>query len=86
MHIVEAAMFCGKQCLPLQGDHEKLGDDGNPGNFLAFLKVLAKHDMSLNEHLESAMQRKGSLPYLSPKIQKEIAEVMGIHMVQKKVG
>ena len=35
-----------------RGDHEHLKDTGNPGNFLATMKLIANHDKKISEHLE----------------------------------
>lgn len=47
--IARAVLFCGRQCTALRGDVEKFAMkdtsvSGNPGNFLALLKLLAVHD------------------------------------------
>ena len=48
-----AVLFCGRQCIALQGDFEDLELLGNPGNFLALLKLLAVHDSVLQSHLQA---------------------------------
>ena len=54
--IAEAILFCGRQCIALRGDQETLSafDNSikyNPGNFLAALQIIAKHDEILHQHL-----------------------------------
>lgn len=55
-HIVkccaESILYCGRQCIALRGDVEKLDQTGNPGNFLSLMTVLANHDPILKNHLE----------------------------------
>ena len=52
--IASAVLFCGRQCIALRGVSEDLdSSSGNPGNFLALLKLLATHDDVLHSHLES---------------------------------
>ena len=50
--IATAALFCGKQCIALRGDSEKLNKSGNPGNFIALLRLLSVHNQDLKSHLE----------------------------------
>ena len=39
--LASAVLFCGRQCIALGGDAEKPETPGNPGNFLALLKLLS---------------------------------------------
>ena len=41
----------------LRGDAEDIESPGNPGNFLALLKLLAVHDDKLRKHLEAPALR-----------------------------
>ena len=50
--LTSTVLFCGKQCIALQGDAEKFETPSNPGNFLALLKFLATNDDTLRKHLE----------------------------------
>lgn len=51
--IASAVLFCGRQCIALRGVSEDLASSsGNPGNFIALLKLLATHDDVLCSHLE----------------------------------
>ena len=51
--MARAVRFCGRQCIALRGDSEDLESPGNPGNFLALLKLLAVHDSVLQSHLQA---------------------------------
>ena len=51
--LANAVLFCGRQCIALRGDTEHLDKLGNPGNFLALLKLLATHDDVLRNHLQA---------------------------------
>lgn len=81
--IARAVLFCSRQCIALRGDTEKLTENnsssGNPGNFLALLKLLAVHDDVLRTHLEAPAMRCAT--YISPRTQNELIEVMGKHMI-----
>lgn len=55
--IIRAVLFCGQQCIALRCDAENLDTPGNPGNFLALLKLKAVHDLDLRTHLESPHMR-----------------------------
>ena len=81
--IARAVLFCGKQCIALRGDNEDLNTPGNPGNFLALLKLLAVHDSVLKSHLESPAMR--CVTHLSPQTQNELIEVMGKHIILKGI-
>ena len=77
----EYILFRGRQCLALRGDCEISGANGNPGNFLALMKLLAKHDPAINAHLESPKLRNAS--YVSPHIQNELLNIIGKNINQK---
>ena len=38
----EVVLYCGRLCIALRGDHEQLDTLGNPGDFLALMKMLAR--------------------------------------------
>ena len=84
-HIIQSfaeyILFCGQQCLALRGDCEVSGANGNPRNFLALMKLLAKHDPTINAHLESPKLRNAS--YISPHIQNELINIIGKNIIQK---
>ena len=83
MSIARAVLFCGRQCIALRGNTEKLAEmdssSDNPGNFLALLKLLAVHDDVLCSHLETPSMRCAT--YVSPRTQNELIAVMGKHMI-----
>ncbi len=81
--VASAILFCGRQCIALRGDAEKLETPGNPGNFLALLKLLAHHDDTLRDHMESPAMR--CVTYMSPRTQNEIIEVMGKHIILRRI-
>ena len=82
---VEAVLFCARQCIGLRGRAatEDLSTNGNPGNFLAALKMISQHDEKLKKHLEKPTLKNAT--YLSPQTQNEIIDVIGNHMIQKKI-
>ncbi|XP_072039158.1 uncharacterized protein [Amphiura filiformis] len=86
-HIVKCAaeciLFCGKQCIGLRGDKEKRDQQGNPGNFLAALKLLANHDVVLKRHLNKPRLRNAL--YVSPQIQNELIDIIGQEFIQKSI-
>ena len=79
----EAVLYCGRQCIALRGDVEKLDQIENPGNFLAMLKVLSNHNPVLKCHLERPRMRNAT--YISPQTQNQIIDIIGIHLTQKKI-
>jgi len=82
--LASAVLFCGRQCITLQGDTEKIDASGNPGNFLTLLKLLATHDDVLKDHLQAlAMQ---NATYISPKIQNDLINVMAKQIFDNIVG
>ncbi|XP_074631659.1 zinc finger MYM-type protein 1-like [Acropora palmata] len=72
--IIKAILFCSKQCIALQGDHEEMSGMGNPGNFLSLLSILSKHDELLQRHLQAPREK--SAQYMSPQIQNELLSVL----------
>lgn len=84
--IAEAVLFCGRQCIGLRGDGEwdKNGDpDGNPGNFLAVLQLIANHNVNVMQHLQQPKLKNAK--YTSPQIQNEMIEVIGHDFIQKSL-
>lgn len=56
-HLVKCCAQCiGRQFIALRGDIEKLNQPGNPGNYLAILRLLANYDPTLKGHLEKPRQ------------------------------
>ena len=83
MSIASAVLYCGRQCIALRGDAEDGKSVGNPGNLLALLRLLAKHNEVLRQHLEAPVVR--SATHLSPQTQNELINVMGKHMLLKGI-
>ena len=77
--LAPVVLFCGKQCIALRGSSEHLDTPGNPGNFLALLKLLSQHDDVLQDHLESPHVL--NVTYMSPCTQNELIEVIGKHII-----
>ena len=77
--IIEATLFCAKQCIALRGDCEDLESSKNPGNFLSILKLMANHNDVLHTHLYSLAMKNAT--YISPRTQNELLNVMGRHIV-----
>ena len=79
--IAKAVLHCGRQCIALRGDKEKLDQPGNPGNFLALLKLMSENDHLLQEHLNPNRR----VTYLSPQSQNEMIQVIGKQFIQRKI-
>ena len=73
--LARGVLFCGRQCIALRGDVKNTETPGNPGNFLALLKVLATYDDALRNHLKTPAMRNAT--YISPQSQNDLIEVMG---------
>ena len=54
--VIEIAITCGKQCLPLRAHREKT-PDSNSGNFLSLLGLLGKVKQTLKEYLDNPIVR-----------------------------
>ena len=81
--LANAELFCDKQSIALCGDTEHINKPGNPGNFLALLKLLSTHDEILRNHLQApAMQ---NATYISLRTQNGLIETMGDQIFQGKV-
>ena len=52
--IVDAILYCGRQCIALRGHRERLDTPGNHGNFLSLLTLLYWYDETLKQHLKSS--------------------------------
>ena len=79
----QSILYCGRQCIALRGDVEKLDQPGNPGNFLSMLKMLANYDPILKGHLEKP--RQSNATYISPRIQNELIDIIGKCIIQKSI-
>ena len=83
MSIASAILFCARQCIALRGNAEDGKSEGNPGNVLALLKLLAQSNEVLRKHLEAQAMR--SATHLSPQTQNELLGVMGKHIILKAI-
>ncbi|KAL7844825.1 hypothetical protein SRHO_G00233640 [Serrasalmus rhombeus] len=81
--VAEAVLYCGRQCIALRGSAEQQHCSGNPGNFLALLKLLSNHNEKLKQHLEKPKLKNAT--YLSPQSQNEMIDVIGKHVIQAKI-
>lgn len=75
--IVEAVIMCAMQKIALQGHQQDKIDFGsaplhNEGNFIAIVRLLARNNLCLNEHLTSGPR---NAKYTSKTIQNEILEI-----------
>ena len=50
--IVDAILYCGRQCIALRWHQEKLGTPGNHGNFLGLMTLLSHYDTILQQHVK----------------------------------
>ena len=85
--IAEAIHFCGRQCIALRGDQVTLsGSDNsikyNPGNFLAALQIISKHDEILHQHLSHIGISNRNTKYTSLRIQNEIITIIGYDIIR----
>ena len=75
--VVEVIKFLCKHNLPLRG-HREDSNSRNQGNFLETLKLLAKYNAIIKEHLSVIqLSSKGMTMYLSPTIQNELIKLLG---------
>ena len=77
--VLEAVIYCGRQCIALHGNNEKLNESGNPGNVLSLLKLMANHNEILRIHLEAPQLR--CVTFKSPQTQNELLEVVTKHII-----
>ena len=75
--LVEAVLLCAKQQIALQAhQQDRINFTGpatrNEGNFIAIVRLLAKHNATLNEHLISGPK---NAKYTSKTTQNEILEI-----------
>ena len=61
-----------------------IGDNVNVGNFLATIRLLAKYDVILAEHVQSAKEKPKSVTYFSNTSQNEIIDLLG-ETIKKKI-
>ena len=55
--VLEAVIYCGRQCIALRGDNEKLNESGNPGNVLSLLRLMANHNEIIRIHFEAPQMK-----------------------------
>lgn len=82
LSIIDAILFCGRQCIALRGDNEHLNTPGNPGNFLAILRLIGQSNNQLMCHLNAPVAKNAT--YVSPMIQNELIGIVG-DMIQRKL-
>ena len=93
--IVEVISYLAKQNLALREhrgegisglseSEETIGDNVNVGNFLATIRLLAKCDVILAEHVQSAKEKPKSVTYFSNRSQNEIIDLLG-EIIKKKI-
>ena len=75
--IVKAVITCARQRIALQGDHQDKIDfselpQTNEGNFVALIRLLAEHNVTLSEHLKFGAR---NARYVSKTIQNEILDI-----------
>lgn len=79
--ILHCIKFLSTQNLALRGHNELLTTcDGtkssNAGNFLGLIKLLAKFDPVINNHISHIKSNPGTRSYFSPKVQNEFIQLM----------
>ena len=78
-YVANVILYCRRQCIALRGDAEKLSTTGNPGNFLSLLKLLAKYNETLHEHLSAPTMK--CVTHMSPQTQNELVEIIGKQVI-----
>ena len=67
--LLDAALFLAKKNWAFRGHREALDEAANAGNFLELVKLIAKYDPVMREHLASVrLSAKLTTSYLSPEI------------------
>ena len=93
--IAEVISYLAKQNLALRGHQgeeisglsepeETIGDNVNVGNSFATIRLLAKYDVILAEHVQSAQEKPKSVSYFSNRSQNEIIDLLG-ETIKKKI-
>ncbi|XP_041374266.1 zinc finger MYM-type protein 1-like [Gigantopelta aegis] len=91
--VAEAIVFCGRQCIAIRGNNERVLENdtaatdltqcrGNPGNFLAALQMIANHDDVLGHHLAGIGLANKNSKYTSPRIQNDIITIIGYDVIR----
>ena len=73
------------QSNALRGDSEQLETPGNPGNFLALLKLLAVNDHACTSPTLAISCYMRNVTHMSPQTQNELSKVMGKHIVLRTI-
>lgn len=85
--IAEAVLLCARQCIGLRGTCESSANEetaqGNPGNFMAVLQVIANHEPISQQHLQQPAVK--TCKYTSPQIQNELVHIIGKDIIQKSI-
>ncbi|XP_050777078.1 zinc finger MYM-type protein 1-like isoform X3 [Gopherus flavomarginatus] len=84
--IIDAVLFLGIQGLAFRGHREYRGVSSpstNEGNFLALIKLLAKSDTLLEQHL---LRSDRNATYLSPDIQNDLIQSLSAELLSKIVA
>ena len=81
--IIRAVEFLGKQGLAFRGDNETIDGKGNPGNFLALMKLIGEKDETIGMHLKTPEMKNAK--YISPQTQNEIISVVANDYIMKSL-
>ena len=76
--VLEACIYCARQCIALRGYNEKLNESGNPGNVLNF-SADGKSQGNYHDYLEAPQMR--CVTFISPQTQMELLEVVEKHII-----
>ena len=71
--IIDAILFCAKQCIALQGDDELICTVANPENFLSILKLMSND--TFRKYIETIQMKNAT--YISSQTQYELLDIMG---------
>ena len=65
----------------IKGERRISNLPGNPGDFLALMRLLGKY----NNDIKCTLSSLKNATYLSPRIQNELIVIMGVHIIQRKL-
>jgi len=81
------SLVLGKTELAVSRSQGSNGWAANAGNFLELVKLIAKYDPVMREHLASVrLSAKPTTLYLSPEIQNEVIALMAKHVRREIPG
>ena len=80
--LAQAVHFCGRQGIALRGHRENIESEGNPGNFLALLKLLAAHNPILKRHIDSTDTK---YKFMHHSNQNELIDIIGYKIIQNDI-